>query len=96
MQIVIWMLFWGLWNAMCGAGYVLGFAVLCSVLCAWHTAVLTQPSIFLVLQKHTGMPSGVAVPTAIPGTRISLSSLCVMSATTSLCGTIVASDSSDP
>ena len=39
-------------------------------LCTW----LTQRSVFLVLQKHTGMPTGVAVPAAFPGTRISLSS----------------------
>ena len=44
----------------------------------------------------TGMPTGMAVPTAFPGTRISLSSVGVMSATASPCGTIVASDSSDP
>ena len=42
------------------------------------------------------MPTGVAVPAAFPGIRFSLSSLRVMPATTSPCGTIVALDSSDP
>ena len=64
--------------------------------CCMHTAVFAQPSVFLVLQEHTGMPSGVAVPAAFPGIRTSLSSPHVMSATASPCGTIVALAGSDP
>ena len=40
-------------------------------------------------------PLGVAVPTAFPDIRFSSSSRRVMSATASLCGTIVALDSTD-
>ena len=53
-------------------------------------------SICLVLQQHTGVPAGVAVPTASPGIRCSSSSRRVLCATTSPCGTIVALDSADP
>ena len=65
-------------------------------LCAWHTAVFTQPSVFLVLQWHIGTPMGMVVPAAFPGVRFSLSSLRVMSATTPPCVTVIALDSSDP
>eukprot|EP00670_Eutreptiella_braarudii_P019823 CAMPEP_0174348422 /NCGR_PEP_ID=MMETSP0811_2-20130205/4894_1 /TAXON_ID=73025 ORGANISM="Eutreptiella gymnastica-like, Strain CCMP1594" /NCGR_SAMPLE_ID=MMETSP0811_2 /ASSEMBLY_ACC=CAM_ASM_000667 /LENGTH=111 /DNA_ID=CAMNT_0015474955 /DNA_START=378 /DNA_END=714 /DNA_ORIENTATION=- len=50
----------------------------------------TQP--FLCSRRH---PS-VAVPAAFPGTGFSSSSLRVMPTTTSLCGTMVALDASDP
>ena len=63
----------------------------------WHTAGFTQPLIFFfLLQEHSGMPSGVAIHAAFPGIRFSSSSLPVMSATASPCGTIVALDTSDP
>ena len=35
---------------------------------------LSSLQVFLVLQSHTGMLSGVAVPAAFPGIRFSLSS----------------------
>ena len=46
--------------------------------CCMHTAVVTQPSVFLVLQEHTGMPSGVAVPISEPATTSV--SVCLQSA----------------
>ena len=65
-------------------------------LCAWHTAVFTQPSVFLALQSHAGMSTGMKVPAAFPGIRFSSSSLRVMSATALPCGTIAALGSPDP
>ena len=56
-----------------------------------QTAVFSTPSVFLVPQRHTAMPMGMAVPAAFPGIKLSSSSLRVASATTSLCGTIVTS-----
>ena len=63
-----------------------------------HGTPLFLPSLqsFLCCTSTLGWPSRVAVPTAFPGIRFSSPSRRVMSATTSPCGTLVASESSDP
>ena len=94
----------GYFNGAAGAvRTVRGRHPLCSVqcfpskleLCAWDTAVLSQPSVFLVHQQHFGVlmgmvPMGVAVSTAFLGIRFSSFQMCFMSATTFLCGTMLA------
>ena len=59
---------------------VLGPSTAVLLFCLWMAQCsFSQPSVFLVLQWHTEMPTGVAVP-------VSSSPLRVMSATTLLMG----------
>ena len=56
----------------------------------------THCGLYTICICACGIPSGVAVPTAFPGIRFSLSLLRVMSATASPFLTIVALDGSEP
>ena len=76
------------------------------VCCLWlweggeHLPEASMEAVLGEIGRRPGMPLGVAVPTASPGIRSSLSSQRVMAATTPSCtpscGTIVALDGSDP